>query len=831
MRLTTTLGFLLVMTVSGLTAQSSERAEQQLLSAMGLMSTHADVLTITDFPVTTREAGTLQLRRRRSAIDATTQCIVPTVLGDKRVNSPELTMYSGAVQGAAGSRVWLAYSEGLKQVFGIVQYANGTSYVVGPSSEQGAAIGQHVVAATTAIRLPKQAAFTCAAGELTSEQIARQSEQIAHQSEQIARQSKNLMTPIVLESKPLLQVDLAVETDVEFFKATGGTLEKAQAYTAALYSVLSAIYEDEVHVTVHLSWVKTWTDEPADPYFAKGDPFTLRDAAVPYWKNSYQAVKRDVYQVLTSSSFGSGGFGYYDALCDKNGDYGMSAASVQGYNALPTFAFSYDVYIVAHELGHNFNAEHTHSCRWNPPLDTCMVDEGLNAGCFTIAQQPKPNPGSIMSYCGGINNDNGLGYQVRMTFLAQVAAVMRATVEAAECVFAPSNSFVHLIAPNGQETYAKGDRINIRWRATPDVGWMRLDYSKNGGQQWTVIEERVDAASETYMWVVPDVCSNRMLVRLKSTFDSAVADQSMQVFTITGAEDPNGLVAWYPMDGNSEDYAPCGFYPASGNAALAPDKSNTPKRAYSFGDSTKLAAPSFETDFDTFTVACWFKVSDRAGVQTFVAQDWSGAGSTFMLYSWEGTLGGALYIQGQGSPTQIWGPALSTNQWYHVAYVYDGANAQLYVDGVGGTLSGVSGALARHKSPLFIGSRGTADYLRGSLDDIRIYRRALAAEEIVALFNGTSGVEESTIESIEIRTYISVDASTCEVTLVSNGSGTIELTLCDRLGKSVAYLEGFKRDAGAQTFSLDVSSVASGAYFVVAKCGNARAVAKVTIVR
>lgn len=815
MRLTTILGFLLVMTISDLTAQSSERVEQQLSSAMSLMSTHADVLTITDFPVTTREAGTLQLRRRRSAIDATTQCIVPMVHGDRRVNSPELTMYSGSVQGAAGSRVWLAYSDDLKQVFGIVQYANGASYVVGPSSEQGVAVGQHVVAATTAIRLPKQAAFTCAAGELTSEQIGRQSKE----------------TPSILELKPLLQVDLAVETDVEFFKATGGTLEKAQAYTAALYSVLSAIYEDEVHVTVHLSWVKTWTDEPADPYFAKGNPFTLRDAAVPYWKNSYQSVKRDVYQVLTSSSYGSGGFGYYDALCDKNGDFGMSAASVQGYNALPTFAFSYDVYIVAHELGHNFNAEHTHSCRWNPPLDTCMVDEGLAAGCFTIAQQPKPNPGSIMSYCGGINNDNGLGYQVRMTFLPQVAAAMRATVEAAECVFAPSNSFVHLITPNGQETYAQGDRVNIRWRATPDVGWMRLEYSKNGGLQWTVVEEQVDATSESYLWVLPDVCSNRMLVRLKSTFDSAVADQSMQVFTVTGTEDPDGLVAWYPLDGNSDDYAPCGFYPASGNAVLAPDKSNVPKRAYSFSDSTNLAAPSFETDFDAFTVACWFKVTDRAGVQTFVAQDWSGAGSTFMLYSWQGTLGGALYVQGQGSPSQIWGPALSTNQWYHVAYVYDGANAQLYVDGVGGTLSSVSGALARHKSPLFIGSRGKADYLRGSLDDIRVYRRALTAEEIVALFNGTSDVEETTIESIGVRTSLSADASTCEVTLVNNSPGTIELRLCDRLGKSVAKLDGFKRDAGAQTFSLDVSSVATGAYFVVAKCGNARVVAKVIIVR
>lgn len=428
MRFFTTLALLVVVCASDIAAQLVVTYEAQEAAVKQQLSSGAAQLTIPDYPVSATETATLQLRRRRSAVDATTQWIVPTSIGDKQVQGPDLTLYSGEIVGIAGSKVWLVYTAQTNQVYSVVQQKD----------------------ATSTIQLPPQSAFNCTTSEIIPEHITRRAKD---------------MTPLLLANKPLLQVDVAVETDVEFFKATGSTLLKAQAYTAALYSVVSAIYEDEVRVSVYLPWVKTWTDAPADPYAAKGDPFVLRDAAVPYWKNNYQAVQRDVYHVLTSTSFGSGGFGYYDALCSKNGDYGMSAVSVQGYNALPTFAFTYDVYIVAHELGHNFNAAHTHSCFWNPPIDTCVVDEGINGSCLSPSQQPKPNPGSIMSYCGGTNLSNGLGYQLRMTLLPQVAAVMRATAEAAECLTAPPPTTLVLLNPHGEESLPSGIGIDLRWRA------------------------------------------------------------------------------------------------------------------------------------------------------------------------------------------------------------------------------------------------------------------------------------------------------------------------------------------------------------------------------
>lgn len=117
--------------------------------------------------------------------------------------------------------------------------------------------------------------------------------------------------------------------------------------------------------------------------------------------------------LLTTNNLG-GGLAYIDGLCtmpsNSTGPIGVVANLTTGFIDFPTY--SYNVQVIAHELGHIIGSHHTHACVWgtnnNEALDNCYATEGLCA--------PGPTPiggGTIMSFCHttiqGINFLNGFG--------------------------------------------------------------------------------------------------------------------------------------------------------------------------------------------------------------------------------------------------------------------------------------------------------------------------------------------------------------------------------------------------------------------------------------
>lgn len=84
------------------------------------------------------------------------------------------------------------------------------------------------------------------------------------------------------------------------------------------------------------------------------------------------------------------------------------------------------------------------------------------------------------------------------------------------------------------------------------------------------------------------------------------------------------------------------------------------------------------------------------------------------------------------------GTAIWDGEWHYVAGTFDGARVRLYVDGVqvgsGTPVTGPIDYTTTDSSDLYIGSyAGCTDHaLAGTVDDVRIWRTALSADEIVA---------------------------------------------------------------------------------------------------
>ena len=84
--------------------------------------------------------------------------------------------------------------------------------------------------------------------------------------------------------------------------------------------------------------------------------------------------------------------------------------------------------------------------------------------------------------------------------------------------------------------------------------------------------------------------------------------------------------------------------------------------------------------------------------------------------------------------------------WHHVVATSDGANWHMYLDGNlsdGGTgLNSGSTAYLNDTGYLYIGQRGNNDstFVNGSIDEVRIYDRALTADEVKLVYSNPSNI-------------------------------------------------------------------------------------------
>ena len=82
-------------------------------------------------------------------------------------------------------------------------------------------------------------------------------------------------------------------------------------------------------------------------------------------------------------------------------------------------------------------------------------------------------------------------------------------------------------------------------------------------------------------------------------------------------------------------------------------------------------------------------------------------------------------------------PLPPANQWVHIAAIYDGARMRVFVNGVQTGVLAATGAIPVTTDPIYLATKTpeaiAGDHLNGSLDDVRIYNRALKVSEIGTL--------------------------------------------------------------------------------------------------
>ncbi len=145
------------------------------------------------------------------------------------------------------------------------------------------------------------------------------------------------------------------------------------------------------------------------------------------------------------------------------------------------------------------------------------------------------------------------------------------------------------------------------------------------------------------------------------------------------------------------------------------------------------------------TICAWIKLSTTGTGHTLLCIDNQNEGSAyygimFMVQS-DNTLQinyGCGSSGASGRRTKYGTTTLEVGKWYHVAAVLKGpTDMNLYIDAAddAGTYGGTGGALTYSNGTSFIGCRSDlCNFFNGIIDDVRVYGRALSAEEIEQLY-------------------------------------------------------------------------------------------------
>jgi uncharacterized protein (TIGR02145 family) len=229
-----------------------------------------------------------------------------------------------------------------------------------------------------------------------------------------------------------------------------------------------------------------------------------------------------------------------------------------------------------------------------------------------------------------------------------------------------------------------------------------------------------------------------------------------------------GLVAWYPFNGNANDESGNGYHCESFGAVLTDDRYGTPSSAFDFdGQGSHLRGASLP--FLDLSISLWFmhdlggytytpdpNSSAPTGAQLIgqgtahVPCSWSDFAIGFAdapignddLLAWEKSNAGGCSVQ-QSSAN--W--PLETETWIHLIAISQGTQVDFFIDGSWVNSVEFEEPFNLTGSVFSIGARyvencnggepcsGPGNAWNGAIDDVGFWNRALTDEEIQALYN------------------------------------------------------------------------------------------------
>lgn len=283
----------------------------------------------------------------------------------------------------------------------------------------------------------------------------------------------------------------------------------------------------------------------------------------------------------------------------------------------------------------------------------------------------------------------------------------------------------------------------------------------------------------------------------------------------------NGLLGWYPFNGNANDESNLGTNGTVNSAVLSNDRFGSVNSSFYFnGINSNIDLginPSINSISNSFSISYWIKPQSFGGMLIANYSSQGSPASSVWRFSSKLLSNGTVEFKYVYSSSGSWQSmnsntvTLNLNSWYHCVYTRSGSSSNIYINGnlvasnntlASGNLDNPTSPAATTKFGYNFPSSGGIDYFNGELDDVGIWNRSLNQSEINALYNNCSLNFTSQPQNQSITTSIgSTNFS------VSSSSPNATYQWQSNIGFGFLNINNAGQFSGAQSATLTLSNI------------------------
>jgi hypothetical protein len=289
------------------------------------------------------------------------------------------------------------------------------------------------------------------------------------------------------------------------------------------------------------------------------------------------------------------------------------------------------------------------------------------------------------------------------------------------------------------------------------------------------------------------------------------ADQTFTLQVLPRVAPPAGIVSWWRGQNDAQDSIGANHGTLTNGTTFAAGKVGT---AFSFdGVDDLITTPSINVA-SKFTVEFWLFPTRSVGYEHLISNS-GGSANYGDLYFRDNHI---EYWQGNAFKAATPTSSVPLLAWSHIALTYDNGIDLIYVNGIP---LGISVSHTEtFNNPLAFGYTNVAsnNHLKGMLDEIAVYNRALTTSEIAALYSaGSAGktadgpyidtppqLPDGTVGQSYSQTITSLRGTGAVTYALAGGALLAGLTLA-----SNGVLSGTPTSAGTSTFTIRATDGAS----------------------